>query len=96
MPVEAARRLPLSTIGSGPAGGLAGTAAIAAASGHRNVIATDMGGTSFEVGLVVDGAPVLSGEEVLDQYTFQLPTLDLRCIACGGGSIARGILSPAC
>ena len=89
VPVEAARHLPLSTIGSGPAGGLAGTVAIAAASGHRNVIATDMGGTSFEVGLVVDGDPVLSGEEVLDQYTFQLPNLDLRSIACGGGSIAH-------
>lgn len=88
-PVEAARQLPLRTIGSGPAGGLAGTAAIAAASGHRNVIATDMGGTSFEVGLVVDGAPLLTGEEVLEQYTFQQAHLDLRSIACGGGSIAR-------
>ena len=89
MPVEVARRLPLTTIGSGPAGGLAGTASIAAASGHTHVIATDMGGTSFEVGLVVDGAPLLAGQEVLDQYTFQLAHLDLRSIACGGGSIAR-------
>jgi N-methylhydantoinase A len=89
VPVAVARARPLTTIGSGPAGGLAGTAAIAAASGHRNVIATDMGGTSFEVGLVIDGAPLLSGEEVLDQYTFQMPHLDLRSIACGGGSIAR-------
>jgi N-methylhydantoinase A len=89
VPVDVARARPLTTIGSGPAGGLAGTAFIAAASGHRNVIATDMGGTSFEVGLVVDGAPLLAGEEVLDQYTFQMPHLDLRSIACGGGSIAR-------
>jgi N-methylhydantoinase A len=89
VPVEVARARPLTTIGSGPAGGLAGTAFIAAASGHRNVIATDMGGTSFEVGLVIDGAALLSGEEVLEQYTFQMPHLDLRSIACGGGSIAR-------
>jgi N-methylhydantoinase A len=89
VPVEVARGRPLTTIGSGPAGGLAGTAFIARASGHRNVIATDMGGTSFEVGLVVDGAPLLAGEEVLEQYTFQMPHLDLRSIACGGGSIAR-------
>ena len=61
-PVDVARARPLTTIGSGPAGGLAGTAFIAAASGHRHVIATDMGGTSFEVGLVIDGAPLLSGE----------------------------------
>jgi N-methylhydantoinase A len=88
VPVDVARRLPLTTIGSGPAGGVTGTASIASASGHRNVIATDMGGTSFEVGLVVDGAPVLASEEVLEQYTFQMPHLDLRSIACGGGSIA--------
>lgn len=89
MPVGVARRLPLTTIGSGPAGGLAGTAAIASASGHPNVIATDMGGTSFEVGLVVDGVPLLASQEILEQYTFQMAHLDLRSIACGGGSIAR-------
>src|SRR3954451_15594873 len=89
VPVAVARARPLTTIGAGRAGGVAGTAVIAAAAGHRNVIATDMGGTSFEVGLVIDGAPLLSGEEVLDQYTFQMPHLDLRSIACGGGSIAR-------
>jgi N-methylhydantoinase A len=89
VPVDVARARPLTTIGSGPAGGLAGTAFIAAASGHTHVIATDMGGTSFEVGLVIDGTPLLSGEEVLEQYTFQMPHLDLRSIACGGGSIAR-------
>jgi N-methylhydantoinase A len=89
VPVAVARARPLTTIGSGPAGGLTGSAFIADASGHRNVIATDMGGTSFEVGLVIDGTPLLAGEEVLDQYTFQMPHLDLRSIACGGGSIAR-------
>jgi N-methylhydantoinase A len=78
----------VQTIGSGPAGGVAGTASIAAASGHRNVIATDMGGTSFEVGLIVDGAPVVSSEQVVDQYSFHASQLDVRSIACGGGSIA--------
>lgn len=88
-PVEVAQRIPLTTIGSGPAGGLAGTAAIAAACNHPNVIATDMGGTSFEVGLVVEGAPLLAPQEVLEQYTFHMAHLDLRSIACGGGSIAH-------
>ncbi|HEX4109702.1 MAG TPA: hydantoinase/oxoprolinase family protein [Solirubrobacteraceae bacterium] len=88
VPVEVARRLPLETIGSGPAGGLAGTVSIAAASGHEHVIATDMGGTSFEVGLVVDGRALLASEQVIDQYTFRVPQLDVRSIACGGGSIA--------
>ncbi|WP_167042248.1 hydantoinase/oxoprolinase family protein [Salinibacterium sp. ZJ454] len=89
LPVETARHRPVQTIGSGPAGGLAGTAFIARRTGHKNVIATDMGGTSFEVGLLVDGRPVLTSEKIIDQYTFKIPQLDVRSIACGGGSIAR-------
>lgn len=88
LPVSAARRRPVQTIGSGPAGGLAATEYIARRTGHTNVIATDMGGTSFEVGLLVNGRPVLTSEKVIDQYTFKIPQLDLRSIACGGGSIA--------
>jgi N-methylhydantoinase A len=88
VPVEVAKRHPMQTIGSGPAGGLSGTASIAAASGHRNVIATDMGGTSFEVGLIVDGRPVVSSQQVIDQHAFHSAQLDVRSIACGGGSIA--------
>jgi N-methylhydantoinase A len=89
VPVSAAVGTPVKTIGSGPVGGLAGTAALAARLGHRNVIATDMGGTSFEVGLLIDGAPLLASEQVIEQYTYRLPQLDVRSIACGGGSIAQ-------
>ncbi|EFC83487.1 5-oxoprolinase (ATP-hydrolyzing) [Parafrankia sp. EUN1f] len=89
LPVAVASRLPIQTIGSGPAGGLAGTATIARRSGHQNVIATDMGGTSFEVGLLIDGRPILSSENVIEQYTFKVSQLDVRSIACGGGSIAQ-------
>lgn len=88
-PIAAAVRTPVKTIGSGPVGGLAGTAAIAARLGHRNVIATDMGGTSFEVGLLIDGFPLLVSEQVIEQYTYRVPQLDVRSIACGGGSIAQ-------
>jgi N-methylhydantoinase A len=88
VPVEVAKHQPVQTIGSGPAGGVAGTLSIATASGHRNVIATDMGGTSFEVGLIVDGQPVVSSQQVVDQYAFHSVQLDVRSIACGGGSIA--------
>jgi N-methylhydantoinase A len=89
VPVSVAQKLPVQTIGSGPAGGLAGTAQLAAVNGHRNVIATDMGGTSFEVGLIVEGQPILSSEQVVEQYSFHAPQLDVRSIACGGGSIAH-------
>ncbi|WP_279583223.1 hydantoinase/oxoprolinase family protein [Fodinicola feengrottensis] len=89
LPAEAAAATSLSTIDSGPAGGLTGVATLAAAYGHDKVVATDMGGTSFDIGLVIDGKPVLADENVIDQYTYRLPHLDVRTIACGGGTIAR-------
>jgi N-methylhydantoinase A len=88
IPIAAAERTPLATLDSGPAGGLAGAASLARICQHRNVIATDMGGTSFDVGLVVDGRPVIAETCVLSQYTYRAPHLDVRSIACGGGSIA--------
>jgi N-methylhydantoinase A len=88
VPIDEAARRPLQTIGSGPAGGLAGTVAVAKSASQNHVIATDMGGTSFEVGLIIDGQPTLSSQEILDKYTFHSTHLDLRSIACGGGSIA--------
>lgn len=89
IPVDIASRLPVTTLDSGPSGGIAGTAALARQLGHANVIGTDMGGTSFDVGLVIAGQPVLSENCVLEQYSFLQPHLDVRSIACGGGSIAR-------
>jgi N-methylhydantoinase A len=86
--VEHARTSPIRLLGSGPAGGVSGVAVLAARAGHRDVIATDMGGTSFEVGLLVDGRALVSGQQIIDQYTFHQPHLDTRSIACGGGSIA--------
>jgi N-methylhydantoinase A len=86
--IEHARTSPIRLLGSGPAGGIAGVAVLAAQANHPNVIATDMGGTSFEVGLLIDGRPVVSGQQIIDQYTFHQPHLDARSIACGGGSIA--------
>jgi N-methylhydantoinase A len=92
VPVSAVQRTPLTILDSGPTGGLVGTAALAKMLGHDHVIATDMGGTTFDVGLVIDGQPLVSSEQVLNQYAFNLPHIDVRSIACGGGSIARADL----
>jgi N-methylhydantoinase A len=86
LPASAAT--PLGTINSGPAGGLTGVASLASAYGHDHVVGTDMGGTSFDLSLVIDGKPVVAEANVIDQYTYRLPNLDVRTIACGGGSIA--------
>lgn len=87
--IENAKRGAAATIGSGPTGGLIGASTIARNMGHPNVIATDMGGTSFDVGLVVDGEPVVASTAVIDQYRYAMPHIDVMSIACGGGSIAR-------
>jgi N-methylhydantoinase A len=89
LPASASAELPFRTIDSGPVGGLAGSAALGRRLGHGHVIATDMGGTSFDVGLVVDGQPLVGDERVIQQYTYRLPHIDVRSIACGGGTIAR-------
>jgi N-methylhydantoinase A len=83
---EAARH-PLFTIASGPVGGVAGAAYLAERLGHSNVIACDMGGTSFDVGIIVDGEPVTSSETIINQYTFFMPRIDIESIGSGGGSL---------
>src|SRR5207248_9254172 len=89
LPADQAATASLGTIDSGPSGGLTGTASLAAVYGHENVVATDMGGTSFDIGLVVDGRPQIADEKIIDRYTYRLPHLDVRTVACGGGTIAR-------
>ncbi|MEA2617388.1 MAG: N-methylhydantoinase [Chloroflexota bacterium] len=89
LPATVAAATSLGTIDSGPAGGLTGVASLARAHGHDRVVATDMGGTSFDIGLVVDGQPVMAEENTVDQYTYRLPRLDVRSVACGGGTVAR-------
>ncbi|MCX8033349.1 MAG: hydantoinase/oxoprolinase family protein [Thermoleophilia bacterium] len=89
LPARRAVETPLTSLGSGPVGGLIGSASLARRLGHKNVIATDMGGTSFEVGLIVDGEPLVGEEKIVGQYRYRLPQLETTSIACGGGSIAR-------
>ena len=89
LPVKTAVEVPLTSLGSGPVGGLIGSAALARQLGHPNVIATDMGGTSFEVGLIVDGEPLVSDENVVNQYRYKQLHMHTTSIACGGGSIAH-------
>lgn len=84
---EEAARHPLFTIASGPVGGVAGAAYLADRLGHKEVIACDMGGTSFDVGIIVDGEPVTSSETIINQYTFFMPRVDIESIGSGGGSL---------
>src|SRR5262245_17807229 len=83
---EAARRAFL-TLDSGPVAGVLASQYLGDIVGHKHIIATDMGGTSFDVGLVWDGAPVASYQSVVHQYEYFVPRIDIRSIGSGGGSI---------
>lgn len=78
----------VTTIGSVLTGGVVGCIHMASALGHRNVISTDMGGTTFLVGLINDGKPVATTSTVLNQYTISTPMVDVHTIGAGGGAIA--------
>lgn len=80
--------VPIFTVESGPAAGVVGAAHLARSLGCANVIATDVGGTTFKVGLVHDGEWSYSRETVLNQYQLRLPMIDVASIGAGGGSIA--------
>jgi N-methylhydantoinase A len=86
-PASVSAQSPLFTIGSGPVGGVTGVAYLAERLGHENVIAGDMGGTSFDVGIVAGGEPLTSSETIINQYTFFMPRLDIESIGAGGGSL---------
>ncbi|MBS1888672.1 MAG: hydantoinase/oxoprolinase family protein [Actinobacteria bacterium] len=85
--VEEASRRGVSLLSSGPAGGMLGTRALAERLGLDPVLATDVGGTSFDVGLVVDGDPSYAEMPVYAQYPVALPTIDVPSVGAGGGSI---------
>jgi len=87
--VRKIRETPVNLVGSGPAGGVLGSRALAAKLGVKNVICTDVGGTTFDVGLIVDGELELTPSTVMHQHRLYLPLVDVVSIGAGGGSLAR-------
>jgi len=89
MTVDTARALPVRTALSGPAAGVISAAAIARGAGFPNVITGDVGGTSFDVSLIVDGTPQLAAQTTLDfGLVVRTPMVEISTIGAGGGSIA--------
>ena len=87
IPADEAARRAFLTLDSGPVAGVLASQYLGDIIGHKHIIATDMGGTSFDVGLVWDGAPVASYQSVVHQYEYFVPRIDIRSIGSGGGSI---------
>jgi N-methylhydantoinase A len=89
VPVERAGEAPLLTLDSGPVSGVTASMFLGRAMGEKNVITTDMGGTSFDVSIIYEGKPAYSFISNTDQYEYFLPKVDLQAIGAGGGSLAR-------
>ncbi|MPZ63316.1 MAG: hydantoinase/oxoprolinase family protein [Propionibacteriales bacterium] len=80
--------LPVSTIESGPAAGMVAVQKLSTTAGRPNIIATDVGGTTFKVGLVINGRWSVAAETIINQYPLLSPMIDVVSIGAGGGSIA--------
>ncbi|MBI2184332.1 MAG: hydantoinase/oxoprolinase family protein [Thaumarchaeota archaeon] len=95
IPMSDAPKMAVSTLASGLAGGVIASKYLGELLGFSNIITTDMGGTTFEVGVILDGSPLIRAEAFsprfgpyMTRYTLQVPTIDLTAIGSGGGSLA--------
>ncbi|MFN8593186.1 MAG: hydantoinase/oxoprolinase family protein [Thermomicrobiales bacterium] len=88
MTATAARRLPIQTLLSGPVGGAIGGAALSRDLGKPNLLCVDMGGTSFDLSLVINGALTVSPETSLEGLPVLMAVVDIHTIGAGGGSLA--------
>jgi N-methylhydantoinase A len=87
--VERAMDSPLLTLDSGPVSGVTGSVFFGRMMGVPDIITTDMGGTSFDVGIIAGGQPEYSFVSNVIQYEYFLPKVDIQAIGSGGGSLAR-------
>jgi N-methylhydantoinase A len=85
---EEAQQAPVRTVHSGPVMGTLGSAFLGERMGERDIIVTDMGGTSFDVSVIRGGAPDLREHSVLERFEIALPMVYVDSIGAGGGSIA--------
>jgi N-methylhydantoinase A len=85
----AAARRAVTTVLSGPAGGVTAGVAAARMTGIANLITFDMGGTSCDVALVKDGEPLIANRGQIEGRDLAVPMLDINTVSAGGGTIAE-------
>ncbi|MEM7800983.1 MAG: hydantoinase/oxoprolinase family protein [Chloroflexota bacterium] len=88
MTLDAARKLPVYTLLSGPVGGTIGGISLSKAIDRPNLLCVDMGGTSFDLSLVINGQPEITSETELEGLPLLLSIVNIHTIGAGGGSLA--------
>lgn len=81
---------PIRVLASGPAGGVIGSAHVGAAKGHANLLCVDMGGTSYDMSMVIKGAaPAVAGWNIHHRNLVGVPMVQVETLGAGGGSICH-------
>ena len=83
-----AKEMPVNLLMSGPAGGVSGAIWVARQAGFKDLLTFDMGGTSTDVALIQDGVAQTRRETRVADVTVRAPSVDVRTVGAGGGSIA--------
>ena len=86
--VEQARRKAVTTVNSGPCGGVVAAALYGRRHGRSSMVSVDMGGTSFDIGLIEEGRSRVTTEGDFQGLPVKIPIVDLHIIGAGGGSVA--------
>lgn len=89
LPASTAAAQPVRTLNSGPAGGIMGASDIARRLGLDSVVATDVGGTTYDVGLILNGQAQERSITTINGRPILAPSTDIVSIGAGGGSIAQ-------
>ena len=82
-------RVPAHTALSGPAAGVVGARFVGEATGYKDIIGVDIGGTSADICLIKDGGYSLTGKGRIGDWPLAFPMLDINTVGTGGGSIAE-------
>ena len=88
LPTSVLNERPVFALFSGPAAGVVGSQAIGALIGSENILTTDIGGTSFDVGVIVKGEAIVRSEISVAGADMKVRSIDVESIGAGGGSIA--------
>jgi N-methylhydantoinase A len=90
MSVDYIEGSPVRVLASGPAGGVIGSAHVGTAKGDANLLCVDMGGTSYDISMVLGGAaPAVAGWNMHHRYLVGVPMVQVETLGAGGGSICR-------
>ena len=88
MITEMAKHRAVNIVNSGPAGGALAASYVGRLTGDEQIISVDMGGTSFDVGVIDRGEPRVAPESQFEGFPVKIPILDVQAIGAGGGSLA--------